>query len=43
MGAPNPPPEASRKEKNDIDAARTHPRPSSAAKGEQTKPKIIPK
>ena len=29
--------------KNDIDGPRTHPRPSSAARGEQTRPKKIPK
>ena len=43
LGAPKPPPEAPRREKNDIDGARTHPRPSSAAKGKQTGPKRIPK
>ena len=29
--------------KNDIDGPRTHPRPSSAAKGEQTRPQIVPR
>jgi len=29
--------------KNDIDGPRTLPRPSSAARGEQTRPKRVPK